>query len=274
MLGTLVIVFRECIEAGLIVGIVLAATRGIPGRGRHVAFGVAAGVLGACIVAAFAGQLADAFDGAGQELLNAAILALAVVMLTWHVVWMARHGREMARDIKQVGTAVATGERPLSALTLVVGLAVLREGFEVVLFLSGIAVGGAGGGSMLAGSVAGLVLAAALSALTYAGLVRLPVGALFSVTGWLVTFLACGLASQAAGQLQQAGWIEAMARTMWDTSSVLSVASVPGLILRTLVGYTDRPTELQILVYAATLAVIALLATREKQAGARRVVRS
>lgn len=267
MLGTLVIVFRECVEAGLIVGIVLAATKGIPGRGRHVAVGVGAGVLGACIVAAFAGQLADAFDGAGQELLNASILAVAVAMLTWHVVWMARHGREMARDLRTVGTEVASGRRPLSALSTVVGLAVLREGFEVVLFLSGIAIGGGvGWPSLLAGGIIGMLLAVALSTLTYAGLVRLPVGTLFTVTGWMVTLLACGLASQAAGFLEQAGLVEAFGRTMWDTSALLSATSVPGLLLRTLVGYTDRPTELQVLVYAGTLATILLLAAREKRA--------
>ncbi len=267
MLGTLVIVFRECVEAGLIVGIVLAASRGIDGRGRYVAAGVGAGVLGACIVAAFASELADAFDGSGQELLNAAILAVAVLMLTWHVVWMARHGREMARGLRQVGTEVAAGRRPLSALAIVVGIAVLREGFEVVLFLSGIAIGGGvGWTSMLAGGVAGLLLAVTLSGLTYAGLVRLPMGTLFSVTGWMVTLLACGLASQAAGFLQQAGVVEALGRTAWDTSGLLSVDSIPGLLLRTLIGYTDRPTGLQVVVYAGTLATITLLAMRERQA--------
>ena len=73
MLASLVIVFREAIEAGLIVGIVLAATRSVPGRGWWVACGIAAGTLGACAVAAFAGELGALFNGAGQELFNATI---------------------------------------------------------------------------------------------------------------------------------------------------------------------------------------------------------
>ena len=70
MLAALIIVFREMIEAGLIVGIVLAAARGVAGRGRMVAGGVAAGVLGACLLAVFAGRIAGLFEGSGQEVLR------------------------------------------------------------------------------------------------------------------------------------------------------------------------------------------------------------
>src|ERR1700753_3927057 len=171
MLATLLIVFREVIEAGLIVGIVLAATAGVPRRGRFVALGVAAGVLGACLVAAFAGELASLFQGSGQELFNASILLLAVAMLTWHNVWMASHGREMARELKRAGHQVMTGERTLTALSIVVGVAVLREGSEVVLFLYGLmAQGGASHAAMLIGGVLGLAAGAGVSALMYFGL--------------------------------------------------------------------------------------------------------
>lgn len=266
MLATLVIVFREAIEAGLIVGIVLAASQDVPGRGRTVALGVGAGVAGACVVALFAGTIADAFAGSGQELLNAAVLLVAVAMLVWHVVWMASHGRQIAAELRQVGTDVSAGRRPLSALGVVVAMAVLREGFEVVLFLSGVAVGGdEGWAAMLAGGVLGLLLAAGLTALTYAGLVRLPARRLFAVTGWLVTLLACGLAAQAAGFLQQGGVIDAMDGTLWDSSRLLSTGSISGRVLHTLIGYTDRPTGLQAAFYVATLAVVLLL-SRQGQA--------
>ena len=79
MLATLLIVFREVIEAGLIVGIVLAATKGVARRGWWVGYGVAGGVAGACLVAAFAGEIATLFSGSGQELFNATILLLAVM---------------------------------------------------------------------------------------------------------------------------------------------------------------------------------------------------
>ena len=142
MLGALVIVFREVLEAGLIIGIVMAASRGAPGRGAWIAAGVLAGVVGAGIIALFAGAIADAFEGSGQELLNATVLGAAVLMLMWHNAWMARHGRELAAEMSAVGAAVSAGQRPMTALAVVVGLAVLREGSETVLFLYGIAAGG------------------------------------------------------------------------------------------------------------------------------------
>src|SRR5258707_5777948 len=167
MFGALIIVFREVIEAGLIIGIVLAATRGISGRGHWVAAGVLLGTLGAGIVALFAEAIANAFEGSGQELLNASVLGAAVVMLMWHTVWMARHGREMAAEMAAVGAAVSAGKRPMTALVVVVGLAVLREGSEVVLFLYGIFADGASGASLFIGCVLGLGVRAAVHALAY-----------------------------------------------------------------------------------------------------------
>ena len=151
MLGALVIVFREAIEAGLIVGIVLAATRGVPKRAAWVGLGIGVGAVGAGIIALFAEAISGAFEGAGQELLNAGVLGAAVVMLMWHNAWMARHGREMAAEMAAVGEAVTIGKRPMTALAVVVGLAVLREGAEVVLFLYAIIATGTSGSSLLLG---------------------------------------------------------------------------------------------------------------------------
>ena len=96
-------------------------------------------------------------------------------MLTWHNAWMAGHGRELAREVRAVGSAVAAGDRPLTAVAVVVGVAVLREGSEVVLFLYGIiAAGGTSVTAMMAGGAFGVVLGAALSALIYLGLLAVP----------------------------------------------------------------------------------------------------
>ena len=154
MLGALIIVFREVIEAGLVIGIVLAATRGIAGRGWWVALGILLGVLGASVVAVFAGAISNAFAGSGQELLNAAVLIIAVISLTWHNVWMAEHGREIAAQMRKVGSDVSEGRKPLTALTVVVFVAVMREGSEIVLFLYGIVVAGTDMASLLTGGAA------------------------------------------------------------------------------------------------------------------------
>ena len=253
MLGAAIIVFREVIEAGLIVGIVMAATRGVAGRGRWVSIGIIGGALGAAVVAMFANVISDAFQGAGQELFNASVLSAAVIMLMWHNAWMARHGREIADEMRRVGTAVSEGARPLTALAVVVGLAVLREGSEVVLFLYGIMVSGTSVSSMLAGSALGIVAGAAFTALTYFGLLAIPNRHIFSVTSWLIALLAAGMAAQAVHFLNNAGWLVAFDRTVWDTSWLLSEGSVLGRFFHALIGYTERPTEMQLMVYAATL---------------------
>jgi high-affinity iron transporter len=259
MIGALVIVFREVIEAGMIVGIVLAATRGVAGRGAYVSGGVGAGVAGAAIVAAFAGTISDAFEGAGQELLNAAVLAIAVVMLTWHNVWMARHGREIAAQMHSLGVAVSDGSRPLMALAVVVGAAVLREGAEVVLFLYGIVASGTTANSMLVGGLLGLAGGVALSGLTYFGLLAIPSRYIFSVTSVLIALLAAGMAAQSVAYLNAAGSLTILDRVLWDTSAVLPEDGIAGRLLHTLIGYTAQPTGLQLIAYAATLAVMAVL---------------
>jgi high-affinity iron transporter len=260
MLASLIIMFREVIEAGLIVGIIAAVTRGVRRSGLWIGAGVLSGVLGSCLVAAFVGTIASAFSGAGHEVLNAAILGGAVVMLTWHNVWMARHGRAMALELRQKGMAVAAGRASLFALAFVVAVAVLREGVEVVLFLFGIAVSDGGSGiGLLLGALAGLALGAGVSALTYFGLLTIPPRHLFTVTSTMIAFLAAGMAAQAIAFLEQGGLIAALSATVWNTSHVLSDKSLLGRVLQTLVGYSDRPSQMQLLVYVATLATIFVL---------------
>jgi high-affinity iron transporter len=260
VLPSLLIVFREVFEAGLVIGIVMAVTSSVPGRGLWVAGGVAAGVLGACIVALFTGGLSELFGGSGQELFNAGILGFAVLMLGWHNIWMARHGREIASEMRAAGEAVATGAKSLAALAVVVMIAVLREGSEVVLFLYGVAAAQGGGDlSMVAGGAAGLVLGALVCLLTYLGLITIPARYLFAVTSTLIALLAAGMAAQAIAFLQQANILTAFDETVWNTSWILSDSSLLGRALHTLIGYVDRPTAMQLIAYAATLAVILVL---------------
>jgi len=260
MLAALVIVFREVFEAGLVVGIVMAVTAGVAGRAYWIAGGVVAGILGACVVALFTGGLSELFGGNGQEVFNASILGFAVLMLTWHNVWMARHGRELVAELRAAGEAVAAGSKSLLALAIVVAIAVLREGSEVVLFLYGVAAAQGGASwAMFAGGVAGLVLGASVCLLTYLGLITIPTRYLFSVTSALIALLAAGMAAQAIAFLEQANIVTALDRTVWDTSWILSDSSFLGRALHTLIGYVDQPTAMQVVVYAMTLFITILL---------------
>jgi high-affinity iron transporter len=275
MLAALIIVFREVVEAGLVVGIVLAATRSVGGSRLWTAAGIAAGMLGSCLLAVFAGTIASAFAGYGQELFNATILAIAVIMLAWHNIWMARHGRELADDLREAGEAVARGSKSLLALALVVGIAVLREGSEIVLFLYGIVITDGGSGvSLLAGGFIGLMLGAALSALTYLGLLRVPTRHLFKVTSLMIAFLAAGMAAQSVLFLEQAGVVDFLGEAAWDSSAFLSEKSIGGRVLHTLIGYSDQPSLLQLLVYTATLAILYLLTRTFSSSGRQQAARA
>jgi high-affinity iron transporter len=259
MLASLIIVFREVFEAGLIVGIVLAATRGIEHRGSFIATGVSAGILGAGVLAFFAGALSDALSGRGQEVFNASILAVAVVMLGWHNLWMASHGREMARELKVMGQAVAAGQKSLAAMAIVVAVAVLREGAEVVLFMYGIAAASdEGWPALFFGGALGIALGAAVSFLLYLGLVAIPVHRLFSVTSWLIALVAAGMAGQAAAILAGIDLIPSWGYELWDTSWLLPQDSMVGRTFRVLVGYSDRPMGVQLAVYFVVLAALVI----------------
>lgn len=274
MLAALLIVFREVLEAGLIVGVVLAATEGVARRGRWIAAGVAAGVAGAALVAVFAQQLSNLFAGSGQDVFNAAILAAAVLMLSWHVLWMSRHARELVRDMRALGAKVAAAEATLLAMATVVAVAVLREGSEVVLFLYGIASSGGGQpAGMFAGGLIGVGCGAVISWLIYRGLLAIPTGKLFSVTNGLVALLAAGMAGQAAVYLVKAEWIPSLGDQLWDTSGLLSDASLFGRALHALVGYSDRPMGVQLAAYLIVLAALVGLgraSTRQPSAVRRR----
>ncbi len=260
MLATAIIVFREVLEAALIVGIVMVASRGVMRRGAWVGGGIAAGILGALAVAGGAETIAAAAAGIGQEVFNAAVLFAAVAMLGWHNVWMTSHGRELTMEANRLGAAVRAGTQPLWALAFAVALAVLREGSEVVLFLYGIAAAGGGGVvAMALGGALGLASGVAAGAALYFGLVRIPLRHLFSVTSWLVLLLAAGMASQAAAFLLQADLLPPLGSTLWDTSFLLSEESLPGRVLHTLIGYTAQPAGIQLVFYLATLLVIGSL---------------
>jgi high-affinity iron transporter len=257
MAGALIIVLREVIEAGLIVGIVLAATRTLPSRGLYVAGGILAGLLGAALVAAFAGALSNALAGVGHEVFNAAILGLAVIMLGWHNIWMARHGRQIGEDMRRLGRDILGGSRSLTALAVVAAVAVLREGSEVVLFLYGVVISsGEPGLSLVLGGLLGLLLGAGISALTYKGLAVIPLRHLFKVTSVLIGFMAAGMAAQSVGFLEQADIATGLGDVVWNTSWLLADDSIAGRVLHTLLGYTGKPTELQLVVYLATLGTI------------------
>jgi len=259
MFGSAVIVFREVIEAALIIGILAAATRSVPNRNRWLLAGVVTGLVGSALVAVSTDAISAMADGVGQEILNSAILGVAVLMLAWHNIWMASHGKALAISAKAVGAAIQEGQKERSILLVVVGLAVLREGSETVLFLYGIlASEGTGASPVWLGGVVGILAGVGVGYALYAGLLRVPTRWFFAATGVLVLLLAAGMASQAAHFLIQADLLPSLTAPIWDTSAMLPEGSMAGMLLHSLAGYDPRPAGMQVIVYAVTLATIGL----------------
>lgn len=266
MLSSFIVLFREVLEMAVILTIILAATRGARGRGRWVWIGIAGGVLGSAVVAAFADTISDAMEGVGQEYFNAAILLVAVGMIGWTVVWMKSHGRHIAQKIRRVGEQVVAGELPMAAIATIVALSMWREGAEVVLFMTGIlSTSNESIAAIITGAVGGAAAAGAIGTLLYFGLIKLSTKYLFSVTSWLLVLLCCGMSAQAAGYLIAAGALPELISPLWDTGWLLSEQSVMGKILHSMLGYTERPSGMQAVWYLGTLAIILSLLNFTRQ---------
>jgi high-affinity iron transporter len=267
MFAIWILVFREVLEAAMIVSIVAAATRGVPGRWNWIGSGLALGCVGAGVVAACAGRMAEALSGMGQEWFNAGVLLAATAMIGWHVVWMARHGRALAAEAGRFGDDVSAGRRPMTALMIVVALAVLREGSEVVLFGYGMFAGGSASGDLVSGGVLGLLSGVAVGVGMYLGLLRIPMRHFFRATNGLLILLAAGLAAAAAGFLTQAVVLPTFADPLWDSSWLLADDSWLGHTLHALIGYSAQPSGMQVLFY---LSIVVLLSGGARLAAPRR----
>ncbi len=256
MLGSAVIVFREVLEAALIIGLVLVVTRDVPNRGRMVGLGILGGIMGAILLALMGDWIAPLAQGVGEELLNAGILLVAVVMLSWHLIWMQKHSKTMTRQIKQMGSKIMQGEESSSLIALIIGVAILREGSEIVLFMYGLSAAGSTGIGLLTGGLLGLLVGTLVGVVVYFGLVRVPLSYLFRISGGLILLLTAGLAAQASSYLVQANVLPALGYQLWDTSAILSEQSLLGQFLHIIIGYVAQPMGIQLLVYITTIMLI------------------
>jgi high-affinity iron transporter len=205
----------------------------------------------------------------GQELLNAAILMVAVVMLSWHLLWMKRHAASITTEIKQMGEALNSGDKEPFILAIIVGLAILREGSEAVIFLYGLAAAGSSAGELITGAGMGLLAGIISGTLLYLGIARIPTGRLFQISGWMLLLLTAGLATQASSYLVQADLLPALGYSIWDSSFLLPQHSLLGQVLHILVGYVENPMGIQLLTYLLTVALIGTAMYRIERAAQR-----
>lgn len=253
VLATMVIVFREALEAGLIVGIILTmldrlrAMRYAP----HVWVSVATAVAASGAAGWALSRLTAATQGRWQEFIEGTISIAACGVLTYMIWWMERQARRLRPEIEE-HVEVAVGRQELSAIMLLPFLAVFREGAETVLFLQAVAIQNSGAVSW-AGGLLGGGAAVVVTALLFAGGRRVPVKALFRWTGTLLLFMAAGLLAYGIHELEELGWLPPIIEHVWNINHVLDEKAGLGAFLKALFGYNGNPSLLEVIAYATYL---------------------
>lgn len=266
MFAATLITFHEALEASVFVGIVAAATRGLPQRGRWLAGGVALGVLGAFVLAALVGPLKSGLPLVGPTGYDVILLGAVVLMLVWHCVWMASHRADLDHSARQLGQAVMQGDSAPRVMAAAVALAVLREGIESFVFISGLVHGDTSGapGMVLLHAALGLALGVGVGALAYAGLVRIPVQRMLTASIALIALFAASMAGQLAQRVAQAPFGGGAPSPLFDATQVLPPDSLVGGVLHLLVGYDGHPTAAQVTSFLCVLVFITMVTQLQK----------
>lgn len=251
MLFSFLVTVREGVEIALVVAIVLGylARTGNRQHFRPVWLGVAAAAAVSFAFGAVLHFTASSLSGAALEAFEGLTMLGAVVVLTWMVFWMRKQSAGLGRALREeVDVAVAGG-----SLVALVGLAfsaVIREGFETVLFLfAGSTAARSDAAGFVGGGLAGFLVAGVVGYVVYRGAHRLPLKQFFAVSGVVVVILGAGLVSNGLAELMESGLIPHLGPRPWDTDGLLSSTSVLGRFLHTLFGYDPAPTVGQVIAY-------------------------
>jgi high-affinity iron transporter len=247
LLATFVIGIREGLEAALIVGIV-AAFLGRQGRGdtvRLVWLGVGLAVA-ICAAVAVGLQLVSAsLPESGQETLETVIGAVAVGMVSYMIVWMRRHAREMKRHLESAaGSALATGTA--WALVGMAFLAVLREGFETAVFLLAAFQASSSELAAAVGAVVGILVSAGIGYGIYRGGVRIDLARFFRLTGLVLVLVAAGLVATALHTAHEAGWLNVGQQTALDLTWLIQPDTLTATLLTGILGFQAEPTVIEL----------------------------
>jgi high-affinity iron transporter len=275
MLPTFVIGLREGLEATLIVGVVAAFLhqKGRPDAVRWVWVGVGfAAVL--CAGIGIALQLVDrSLPQRGQEGLETVVGALAVVIVTFMVVWMCRHARGLRGSLEaDAARALARG----SALALIgmAFFAVLREGIETAVFL--LAAFQSASNATLAGlgAALGVLCACVIGIGIFRGGVRINLARFFRLTGFVLVLVAAGLVATALHTAHEAGWLNGMQGQVVDLTWLVRPGSVLSAVLTGMLGIQPKPTVAEVLGYLLYAVPMVIYVLRPDWLSLRRVRRS
>ena len=253
MFSVSLIVFREIVEIAIILTILLLATNNIKGRRAYIVLGIAIGVIGAIILALLTNKITDLADGYGQEITNIAILSMAIVMISWTVIWMKKESSRFSKAAFETGKKIEVGEEPKIILSLIIASSIFREGAEIVLFTQGFLAGDEPNFAFFVSVMLGCVAGVVFGLMFYLGVIKFAFKYIFSFTSVLLILLASSLSAQIAKNLIQANIVTAFSKPLWNSSWIVSNGSFFGQLLTNFFGYNARPTGLELSFYSITL---------------------
>ncbi|MCW2787619.1 MAG: iron permease [Marmoricola sp.] len=245
MLPTFVIGLREGLEAALIVGIIAAFLRkqGRDDLLRQMALGVGAAVM-ICTLGGLALEIwSRNLPQKQQEGLETVIGVLAVGMVTYMVVWMKEHARGLKAELESMAADAigTTSSKAGTAMVVMAFLAVMREGFETVVFLLAAFNESGSGASAVVGAILGIVIAVLLGYGIYRGGVRINLSKFFRATGLVLVLVAGGLVVSALHTAHEAGWLNTGQHQLLDLSAVVKPGSVLASLLTGMLGVQPFP---------------------------------
>jgi high-affinity iron transporter len=249
LLSSVILVLREVLEAALLVSLLLAFSRKLSIHSSWVLIAIVAGLLGSAIYGFNIELVSELFEGVGQEVVNALLQICIYLLLCSLAVFAVRHYRGAHVPLRLV-TIV---------MTLCVLLAIVREGSEVMLYISGFVSLPDLRVPVMAGSAIGAGIGLSVGAVFYYAILSLHGRAAAIVGAFLLSLVAAGMASQAAQLLIQADWLPSH-YPVWDTSWLIDEQSVTGQLLYALIGYEATPTALQVAIHFASIMFIILVA--------------
>lgn len=251
------VIFRECLEISMVLGIICAATRSIRHSIFYITGGVMVGILAASILAFFITKLTFSFSGFGEELFNVAIILLTVLVVGATAIWIKKYASSMPDKMNYLTARIEQGLAHKIILTSVVASIIFREVTEIVLFVHALASAyELTPTDYIFGFISGISMGGACALIIYYGLSKIAIKYLFRISFLFLVFIAASLASEAAGILTSIGYIDFCNEPLWDSSWLIGDFSLVGRFLKILVGYNAHPNAIQILFYVGTILLI------------------
>ncbi|UCM92570.1 MULTISPECIES: FTR1 family iron permease [unclassified Candidatus Tisiphia] len=255
------VVFRECLEIALLLGVILAVTKQLEKSRIYIIAGVMLGTVSAALFAFFTRSITVAFSGLGDEIFNSGIILLTVALIGWTIVWMQGYGIKIKQNLNDLSVKISSGDSSYIMLVLIVAATILREGMEIIILVYSISsVEIIDSNSYLLGLIIGIVSGLTLGVIIYLGLIKIVNQQyIFRISSILLMLVASGFAAEAAGILSSSGIITILSDQLWDSSWLISDRSIYGKFLKMITGYIARPNGLQVVFYVCTLGLINIL---------------